>query len=1486
MILFEPFYRKRGIRIVSHLTNPPVSSFTRLKLPKNSSIHFPQWGEDVTSIPQKHHLIKDIKKIMFLYVGEFYTTDAPLNSPRINPENFNKLIRAHYMQNRRFRKIAPDTVIGDEQTAVCYTHGLLNRRYKYIGKKLSSGFAKWIDYHDTVFTVVAKSMENDRRNHFVILDVPSHLPTLSNLTQFAKFPLRLELKLIRRFPREDHWFVWAFWRLLHGDIEGSGIFKSLDPKTFNRLNIILKYEDKCTIINMARFLRMSKAWDAVWLEHGIDAPGGLYEPLRFGKFFLNLLMVMKEKPIDVDSVEELAAMDDEDDDDVSVDDRQDDGDDEENDLRNYQRKMLDKKQQQMKALDELFPQHIAEMTKDALKPKTSNVKADKVPDPDETVVDELNEVDEDEATIDQQVDERLQALEELDDTPVYEDDDETDPEMEEEVISEDEPSEPTTLPEGVKKGGVIKTEDLVYEDYKEVAKPKPVEEQAVQVAKTMARSGTLTAGELRRAEKLAKQYKQIKHPYGKEGTLEDLLTINEQDLTMSEDSTVADEAVMELVPDKSMAKSSLKAMDKKYVKDMLPKHMAKSVMSVNKMGVTVQKYNVDRVSTMMDDFETHTVQVTTVAGKQSTIRFRVPVVDDEGYIKVNGVKYMMRKQWNDLPIRKISATEVALTSYYSKLFVTRTERVAYNYDKWLTGELTVLAIEGADFSDVKFNNVFYNKVPLPREYTIIARKFSSFVYKGYHFHFDYNKIESIFGIKPDKDKIPVAIKGKDHILYMNSDGILVDDKNTYVLEDFLGIDTTKAPHDYAELSMYGKAIPLVYILGYQLGLGNLLKTLGVDYLRVKRVSDVVDDVYLTVKFKDEVLAFNKKDKVACLIVNGLNRFKNDIRKLSVYAFDKKDAWATVFDNNGVDQRYLKETQTMFPLWVDPITEGVLLEMGEPTDLALLMLRAVELLLTDQHPDTMDTKYMRVRGYERISGFMYAEMVKSLRDYNYRPSRKDKALTMHPDAVWYSIVRDESMTVKEGSNPIHNLKEQEIVVYRGTGGRSSQSMVAESRKFHKNAIGVVSEATVDSGDVGTVTYLSADPSIANMYGMIKDTGRDKKPDTSSVISTSFLLAPCADIDDPKRTGFVSVQNSQTMATKEYQLMPVRTGYERVIGGRLGETFCVNAEQNGVVKDIVDNVIIVEYEDGKEGRYKLGTTYHPWSGKTVTQTAITNLKKGDQFKKGETISYNPNFFKPDALSGNTVSFTYQTLARVAIIEGGDVYEDSCAISQSLSKRLNADIAHVRHIVLEEGQDIKDLLPVGIAVETDSILCTILNTQTDTQFYDSETMKLLEKLSSTTPKAKYKGKIDKIDVIYTGEVEAMPENLREVAMRSDRDIYRHSKRAGSAVDGGKVDIGFRVDGKPLGKNMSVIRVYIVEELGMDGGDKLVVCNQLKGTVARVWNGENTDEDGKSFDMYFSGKSIDARIVNSPFLIGTTNTLMLAITKQVVDSYFKEDN
>ena len=73
----------------------------------------------------------------------------------------------------------------------------------------------------------------------------------------------------------------------------------------------------------------------------------------------------------------------------------------------------------------------------------------------------------------------------------------------------------------------------------------------------------------------------------------------------------------QLFPIRPCHKSTLQQFDKKYIDEVLPKHVAKTVMKLTS-GVMVQDYDIERVRNINEDFEIHTVRITTLAGKHST----------------------------------------------------------------------------------------------------------------------------------------------------------------------------------------------------------------------------------------------------------------------------------------------------------------------------------------------------------------------------------------------------------------------------------------------------------------------------------------------------------------------------------------------------------------------------------------------------------------------------------------------------------------------------------------------------------------------------------------------------------------------------------------------------------------------------------------------------------------------------------------------------
>jgi len=236
---------------------------------------------------------------------------------------------------------------------------------------------------------------------------------------------------------------------------------------------------------------------------------------------------------------------------------------------------------------------------------------------------------------------------------------------------------------------------------------------------------------------------------------------------------------------------------------------------------------------------------------------------------------------------------------------------------------------------------------------------------------------------------------------------------------------------------------------------------------------------------------------------------------------------------------------------------------------------------------------------------------------------------------------------------------------------------------------------------------------------------------------------------------------------------------------------------------------------------------------------------------------------------------------MIEGSDGYEDSTAMSTAFANKMTTSITHIRDIVVTRDQGISGLVSVGDTVEADTILCTIHNEQSESSLFDEEALKSLSILGALNPTAKYQGKVERIECLYVPEVETMTESLQDVVSQSDRRIYKLQTALGEPRMSGVVPAGYRIKGNTLSSDSIAIRIYITEGVSMGIGDKLVVSNQLKATVGRMWDDATVSEDGKPVDLFFSYQSVDNRIVCSPEIIGTTATILIELGKRVVDVY-----
>lgn len=1057
MTLYPIWYRRFGVRRLPGFTLPLTFGIGKLALPQGAVFNY--FPEDLVNFGPsvEDPVIKTATRMVFIkHITEM---QSAIGNPKVAPFVLGKPLRDYQRKSRSKLRLLvnPQAAFGNVRTMVVenYAPLLFTKRYT---TSFFANYYRWVNIRHTMWkTVDALIDEYPDRHQFVRMQVPEVLPTLPVLRLLERRVDRTTLSKVRGWESFNLLDVYQWL----GDLRAESPLANVKVENLNKVNMIFQYQDKWFCINLG----LLNSWRAT-----VDADGKKTEgvnPFVLQKRFLKAMMVLQESRTIVEIEDEPEETED-DEEDIHP-----------NSVENDKGTTTVKKR-----LEETTPVVVT------------------VDDDDEMVTD---------ASFQEELERHLKEdLEQARNDGLFEDDVEIEKDLDGLVQIEENTAE-------VQEAAAIT--DLIVIG----GERKGMDQGIIEKANELADSGMVSGSEYRRLMKLANSYKEIPNPYGK-GTLADHMTIKPESLLITKPVLIPDSPT---VFDKSMLQSSLLEFDKRYVENILSKDIVNSVMSIQNAGVAVTSYVVEDVEDVLNHYEIHTAKLTPATGQSSTIRFKIPKVDPDGSYLANGVRYSLRKQRGDVPIRKVSPTRVALTSYYGKVFVERSERVVNDYPKWLCNKIRAIGLDDKDprVTDIKPSNVFDPLVVVPKLYSALAQNFRRFKAVGIEFVLEYTKREAEFSAKA-----VIAAEGKGLVVIgrKGSELIVVDNYDTLYavkargleplgkIEELLGLDITNAPMEMAEIKIFNKSIPMGLALCYYLGLEKVIRSLKPTSFRRSSVGErlkLADGEYV-VRFADENLIFHRDDKVLALLMEGFNTYGKVVKNYSVQDFNRKDVYLNVLETQKIGVRVLRELDLLRDMFVDPVTYDLLVEMKEPTQWEGLLARAVELLVNDWAPAETDMGYQRIKGYERIAGAVYAEIVRSTRVHNARRGSSGNKIEMAPHAIWQAIQEDPSKGQVEESNPIECLRTQEAVTFGGVGGRSRRSMVKRSRVFHPNDMGVISESTVDSGDVAISTFLTADPNFTSLRGLSRryEPGSDG---ATKLISTAALVSPCADRDDPKR-----------------------------------------------------------------------------------------------------------------------------------------------------------------------------------------------------------------------------------------------------------------------------------------------------------------------------------------------------------------------------------
>ena len=646
-----------------------------------------------------------------------------------------------------------------------------------------------------------------------------------------------------------------------------------------------------------------------------------------------------------------------------------------------------------------------------------------------------------------------------------------------------------------------------------------------------------------------------------------------------------------------------------------------------------------------------------------------------------------------------------------------------------------------------------------------------------------------------------------------------------------------------------------------------------------------------IRFADRVLHFNRYPLQKSLIVAGLANY--DLTSYSMSEFEGKDVYFRILADEGTSTNYLKGIDDFYDLFIDNITYSVLKMMKEPTNVRDLLIRCAVLLSTTDHLPPSSGLNHRIRGYEQFAAILCNEMSRSFANFRSHKGLGNK-FTINPDAVYLRIIQNATMLPAELGSPMEDMKLKAEVSYAGIGGRTAESFVVNDRRFDESDTGVIGEATVDNGKAGMAATLSYNPNIKGTLGIVQPTEDKNKIEPSQLWTTTALVFPCSTNDDTKRINFINIQSSHLVPVKQYDRLRVRTGYERIVAHRCSRIFAGVAEEDGKVTKIDDKAKLVEvtYKSGRKDVFTFGESYTEFQSFEVTNRVALDVKMGQSFKKGDIITHNTDYFHKDHDTGQ-VDFSIGSLANVALMESDATTEDSCEISERLSKKLTMYPTNERVVVLSAKSLVHYCAKVGDhVIPTDNLMIFEESPMTQSMFTaDDDTLSMIADLNKATPHANHQGEIVKIDAYYGCEIKDMSPTLQPIVKAAVDEKIRRSKLASETDKADEYPTSSIIakDSKYKGtmftEDTVMLIFHIKEAIPHGTGDKLVLCNQLKCTCCGVFPKKLYTESGVEVDMLFSARAMNKRIVLSAPLTGIASRILERVEDDICKEWFGEE-
>ena len=922
--------------------------------------------------------------------------------------------------------------------------------------------------------------------------------------------------------------------------------------------------------------------------------------------------------------------------------------------------------------------------------------------------------------------------------------------------------------------------------------------------------------------------------------------------------------------------------------------------------ISIRNISVTDNSTSEDRLQLYTVEMEDYRGKRFTVKLDIPIMKDNRFL-LRGNNKSIQTQFFNMPIIKTDFDTCQIISNYMKIFVRRfgsgsgkslpaTSRFIKAANKYEGNKIKF------DFGD---NTKVCSKYQLPIDYIDLSGSINKIETSDFIVYFNQDEIRKLYTIEEEKGIPYMYHKKTKEIIYLSSESnycfiySLIDRMDSY--KDFIDLFysvSSSSTCSYSKCSIMNSQIPLVIICAYHEGLRQTLDKAGIDYdIRLQLTKDDRKSLYKDwIKFKDGYLIYTSTYE-SSLLINGLKDCPTELFELA--DIDNRNMYLEFLDSFG-GRIKADGLENFYDCMVDPITAEVLEFYKFPTDYVSILLYANSLLADNKFIKHTDTSSRRLRRYELIAVYTYKTLADAYASYanQLKHSREGAEFLVKQSDVIDKFLLDSISSDDSCINALRDVEATNAITTKGPSGMNSDRAYSlDKRTYDESMLNVLGMSTGFAANIGITRQATIDANIEGERGYVKNINGDtSKMNTGKTLTVTEALTPFGSTrDDPFRTAMTFIQTAKHMVrTEDSDPLLVTNGSDEALPYLTTDKYAFKAKKNGKIEELTEDYIFISYDDGTKDYVDLKETIEKNSDGgyyvPLKLDVIDKLKVGSKIKENQVIAYDKYSFSNSLGESNNIAYNIGKLAKVAVLNSDEGFEDSGVITESMAEKLATRINLKFEAIIDKESNIFEFAKIGQKVETGDDLVVW-----QAPFDEEDANSLLKTMASDEVselgKRKLKsgvtGVVTEVKIFRTIDIEDMSESMQKIVKAYEKPLKDLGKKIKeNNLDISQVPAHYKLP--PTGKlkkaqDAILVEFYVEYKDTVGIGDKVVYYSANKAVeksvIPKGKEPYTSFRPNEHIDAFVSEISIDKRMVSSTVVYGSLQKLMIELDRSVKD-------